>query len=186
MADLDPHLNLDHHRIDSIRAEAHAAATLLSSNRTRAIVGTILAAVVLPAAGWIGAKIDTKNEVSELTRKVSQLSKGIDDLTKQQKTLADSIEGLSREPKKNVLGDHGGQLFVLSQEMIFAQHNIVSATALALAHEPDKVREQKQTFAKDLAFAYDQKVWRDGKLPSEAAELVLGNGPNGKPRIAAP
>jgi hypothetical protein len=152
-------MNEDLERHDSIAA----AARLASSARARAVAGWVAAFVIMPAAGWIGAKLDARLQVDELTGRVRELSGNVAVLTSQQQDLVKAIDALSAAP--------GGPIFQLRTDMRYAHRNAVRATAVALSGA--RTAKLRLSAAEPLLQAYDRKVERDGKSPSDAAEIVI-------------
>lgn len=149
-----------------------AASTLAQSPRARTIGLWVLASVVLPAAGWLTAKLDTQVQVTDLSGKVAALTGSVAALTSQQKDLVDSMSALFAPPDP-IRQLPGGALFRLSSEQRYAQRGVVMATEIALGYETHRVQVQKKAWAQTVALAYDTQTLRDGKLPSDAAANVI-------------
>lgn len=141
---------------------AKDAVKLMRSASIRTAVVWCLSAVVLPAAGWAYAKLETKTQMDGLERQVR-------DLANQQAALVAKIDGLTAAPTEVAPG--GGPIFRLSVEARYAQRAAVRATAAALAYERDK--RKKLDAAEPMLTAFDNRVTKDGKAPSTAGEEVI-------------
>lgn len=149
---------------DSLRA----AATLIKSSRARNFASIVLTLVVLPAAGWVSAKLDTTRQVAALERDNSILVGKVAALENQRDDLNRRIDALSAPIVPGV--SQGGLITQLQQEIRYAQRNAVRATAIALAFERDKTK--KCLAAEKPLQAFDNRI-ADGKAPSDAAETAI-------------
>ncbi len=149
-----------------------AAATLAKSPRARTVALWLLATAVLPAVGWISAKLDTQVEVGDLSKKVTALTASVQVLTSQQRDLVAGMGALFAPPDP-IRQTPGGALFRLTSEMRYAQRGVVNATEIALSYESPTRRNQKRAFAQVVVTAYDTQTLRDGKPPSDAAANVI-------------
>jgi hypothetical protein len=140
----------------SPEAQVRAAWTLARSHQIRAWIIWLGAVVLLPAAGWVGAKLDTRSQVEALERQVGALAK-------QQETLVAKIDALSAVPD--------GPIFQLRIGQRYATQLAIRANVVAQSSE--KLRKNKLAKAAEYEHAYDLKIDRDHKSPSDAAELVL-------------
>jgi hypothetical protein len=151
-------------RNDSIRA----AATLVSSPRVRSFVGTVAALVVLPAAGWVGAKLDTKLEVDALVRQNGEFQGRISALESQRKDMQSHIDALSAPVTEGV--SPGGPITQLQAQMRVAHRNALLAYAVGLAFDKDKARKRAE--AERFVTAYNNQL-RRGITPDVAAETTI-------------
>jgi hypothetical protein len=151
--------------------ELEAAATLATSARARAFAGWALATVILPAAGWVGAKLDTRVDVDRMDQRITAL-------TAERAALRSELQAL-RDELLSTADEHPGRVVVLAREQRAAQAGIVRATATALAYETPARKRQKAEAADRVVGAYDHLVDVDHKVPSTAAELAIA-------RIATP
>lgn len=141
---------------DSVPPELKATATLIRSHQVRAWVVWFGMAVLLPAAGWAGAKLDTRSQVEALERQVSAL-------TAQQAQLVARIDGLSAVPN--------GPIFQLRGDARYATQLAIRANVVAQSSARKKA--EKLAKAAEYEQAFGLKIDRDHKSPSDAAELVL-------------
>lgn len=125
---------------------AKAGSTLASSKTVRTGLLWVLTAVVLPAAGWGAAKLDTKEDIVAL-----RLS--IDRLTTQQ------IETVSRIDKA---------LPAIHGEIDGVQRDVVVVAGAALAYETSARSKQKLAAGDELAKAYDAERKRGESIASSA------------------
>jgi hypothetical protein len=148
-----------------------AVGTLIRSPRARAFAIAAAGALwsaFMAAAGWLGGKVETKFEVDRLSGKVDVLTGEVAALKGQQRDLVDAIAALSSDD-----ADHPGPIFVLGREARAAQRGVVAATAIALAYETPATKAKKRKAAEPLVEAFEHKIDRDRRSPSDAAELVI-------------
>jgi hypothetical protein len=154
-------------------ALGRAAGTMVSeigkSGHARSVGAWLLTFVLFPSiaaiSGWVGAKLDTKFEVGNLSDNVKSLRGDIANLQSQQRDLVLSIAALTSDKPGNL-----GPLYVLNNEMMVAERRIVETQAIALAYESRKAAKRKA--AEPLLTAYENRI-REHKLPSDAAGEVL-------------
>jgi len=152
--------------VNDDRDSLRAAATVIRSQRARTIAAWALASVVLPCAGWISAKLDTKDQVQDLRNDFKALSGDVIVLTSQQRDLVSKITDLTSQDL-----DRPGPIFVIRRELRFAGRATVRATTIALAHETQARRAQKLAAADLLAGAYDNRA--KDEQPSAALQEVF-------------
>lgn len=151
-------------RLDSLRA----AATLARSPRVKTIVSVALTLVILPAAGWVSAKLETKFQVDTLTARIDALDHQVTTLTSQNAQLARDVAAFTLPATDS---QPGGPITQLYLEARHAQRNTVRAYAAALAFERNKEAKKKE--AEKMASAFDNVINYDHEPPRKAAAEVI-------------
>lgn len=131
---------------------AKSAHTLMRSSTVTNAVKWLLVAVVLPAAGWAIAKLDTKDDLQTL-----RLS--VDKLTAQQIALVSRLDETGSANSRRMLG---------------IQRDVVVVAGYALAYETKARADQKREAGDQLAAHFDSMIQR-GESPALAAQNVMRN-----------
>lgn len=133
---------------------ARAGSTLARSHTVRTGLLWVLTAVVLPAAGWGAAKLDTQKDIVALREAITAL-------TNQQRETVKRLDDAVPDINARING---------------VQRDIVIGTVAALAFETDKIAKAKLAAGDRAATdSYDAQV-RSLVPPATAAQSTIRTG----------
>lgn len=152
---------------------AEALAKFARSPMVRPLWGylvTVLVGVAGAALGWVGGKIDTKQDIADLRGDVKTLTGAVTIATGKVDDVQKSLNALT-----STAADDRGELPLMKDQIISIGRHAMIARVSALATESKSTQERKLRATRTWTTSYDNQINKYGATPAGALDSLFAN-----------